>query len=256
MKKVLFIVILGVLFGRGEASAQWGFGGFGGFSPFGGNEAARVVAGNQAMIWSLAGQWQPYGYPGQQLVCRPMSIGHRFADMGLGALAGGGSAAIWTRNAGAVVGGAAVGAGGVGLYGQHERECWYEPVVVYQSVQASQQPLVQPQTVPERPQPPTADQSAVEPAEVTVAKPMPRLAGVRFKVINETTSVIVVEVDGKRAVLAQKATATVNRPDIRVFLVQPDGRGSFDEFEIDLQGTEDSTLPGWRIPATVKLKSP
>ncbi|OHB16952.1 MAG: hypothetical protein A2913_00795 [Parcubacteria group bacterium RIFCSPLOWO2_01_FULL_40_65] len=251
MKRVLLIVILVILFGRGEAFAQWGFGGFGGFSPFGGNEAARVVAGNQAMIWSLAGQWQPYIYPNQQVMCRPMSVGHRFADIGLGALAVGGSTAIWTRNAGAVVGGAAAGAGGVGLYSQHEREC-----------QLISSPAVQPaaviyQAVPvERPQSPATDQPVAEPAEVTVAKSMPRLAGVRFKVINETNSIIVVEVDGKRAVLAQRAQAQVNRPDPRVLLIQPDGKGSFDEFEIDLRGTEDSILPGWRIPASVKLKGP
>ena len=64
------------------------------------------------------------------------------------------------------------------------------------------------------------------------------------------------EVDGKRAVLAQRAQAQVNRPDPRVLLIQPDGKGSFDEFEIDLRGTEDSILPGWRIPASVKLKGP
>ena len=125
MKRVLFIAILGILFGRGEASAQWGFGSFGGFSLFGGNEAARVVASNQAMIWSLAGQWQPYSHQSQRLVCRPMSARHRLVDAGLGALTGAGSTAIWTRNRSAVIGGAAAGAGGGGLFSQDESECWY-----------------------------------------------------------------------------------------------------------------------------------
>ena len=253
MKKVLLMAILGILFGRGEASAQWGFGGFGGFSPFGGNEAARVVAGNQAMIWSLASQWQPYGYPGQQVVCRPMSVGHRFADMGLGALAGGGSTAIWTRNAGAVVGGAAAGAGGVGLYSQHERECWYEPIVVYQPVQpqtVSRQPTSTPQVLAPQ-EPPLL---VVEPAPLVPS----RLRGIEFTVINENPATIVVEIpDGRRAVLGPRAKTKVRTPDIKVFLIQRnDTTGSFDEHEIDLRGLQDEALPGWRIPAKVRLKDP
>lgn len=125
MKKVLFMAVLAVLLGSGGAAAQynpWA----GAFLPFGGSEVGRVVAGNQAMVWSLASQavWQPWGFPGgQQVVCKPMSVGHRFADMALGAMLGGGSTAIWSRDAGAIAGGASAGFGGVGLFAQHERDC-------------------------------------------------------------------------------------------------------------------------------------
>ncbi|TSC90280.1 MAG: hypothetical protein G01um10142_452 [Parcubacteria group bacterium Gr01-1014_2] len=249
MKKVLLIAILGILFGQGEVYAQWGFGGTCG--------VPCAVGGTQNLIWQTAQSWQwqtwqPYGYPNQRLVCRPMSVGHRLVDAGLGALAGGGSTAIWTRNAGAVVGGAAAGAGGVGLYGQHERECWYEPIVVYQPVQ--------PQTVPRQP---TSTPQALAPQEPPlVVEPAPlapsRLRGVGFTVINENPATIVVEIpDGRRAVLGPRAKTRVRTPDIKVFLIQRnDTTGSFDEHEIDLRGLQDESLPGWRIPATVRLKSP
>lgn len=259
MKKVLFMLVFMVFLSRGEAFAQFGWGPWG----WGGNEAARVVASNQAMIWGLANQWQQPWYPyqgqsmvappGYQMVCRPKSAGHQTKDIiGLAAVGAGlgGFGQGW-RGAGF---GSIVGTGGGMLLGNHEQDCYLAPIVqlVQQSAPSTLAvPPPQPQLAP------ATQPSAPFPAPVVEA-PSPRMAGVEFSVINESQSVVIVEqtIDGKRVVLQKGARAQVLTPDIRVFLVQPDGRGSFDEFEIELETTQDSTLPGWRIPASVKLKSP
>jgi hypothetical protein len=258
MKKLFTILALVFFLGQGEAFAQFGYGGF---YPFGGNEAARVVAGNQAMIWSLGQQWPggPFQYPSYpsaqqifvgssqgQVVCMPKPRGHQWKDV-LGGAGLGAGIGLWTAGKRGAIGGAMAGAGGGALVTNHEYDCWLvqqtgQPVAVQQPTQ-TQYPSVT--TEPSVQGPPIVIESA------------PRLAGVPFKIRNESRSTIAVEIpDGRRAVLAPGATARVMTPDIRVFIVQPDGRGSFDEFEIELETTQDSTLPGWRIPAKVRLKSP
>lgn len=247
-----FFTILAVVFflGQGEAFAQapwlwWPRAGIG----IGGYEAARVVAGYQAMIWSLSQQWPgPYqvGYPFQPIViqqpsgpvvCTPKPEQHRKHDIVGGALTGFGVGLLAIGGARGAIGGGAAGTGIGLLVTNHEYDC---------------RPLVQPVV-----QPAVSQQATQSQAPLVVEPAPPRLAGIVFIVRNENPATIVVEIpDGRRAVLAPRAQARVRTPNIRVFLVLPDGRGSFDEFEIDLRSTEDLSLPGWKIPASVKLKNP
>ncbi len=256
MKKLFtsLVVVLAIFAGTGQAEAQlwWPGGGFG----FGGNEAARVVAGNQAMVWSLGNQWPPYQYPypypypsqypmAQQVVCAPKPRDHQWKDA-LGATGLGAGIGLWTGGRRGAIGGAMAGAGGGTLVTNHESDCWpVQPTVIQQL-----------QVVPGQPEQPQVQPSAQGPP-IRVEPAPPRLTGIEFIVKNEHPATIVVEIpDGRRAVIGSRLQARVRTPDIRVFLVQPDGRGSFGEFEIELRGTEDSTLPGWRIPPKVRLKSP
>ncbi len=266
MKKVLFIAVFLVLLSVSKASAQaswlwWPGGMFG----IGGNEAERVVAGNQGMIWSLGQQWPgpyqagyPVGYPsqypqtifaGQQqapVVCTPKPRNHQWKDV-LGGAGLGAGIGLWTAGKRGAIGGAMAGAGGGALVTNHEYDC--------QPVQQLAQPAAFQQTT--QTQYPSV---ATEPSQgpPIVVEPAPsRLTDIVFIVRNENPSIIVVEIpDGRRATVGNRGQARVRTPDIRVFLIQPDGRGSFDEFEIDLETTQDSTLPGWRIPAKVRFKSP
>lgn len=254
MKKVLFMIFLGVLIGPRQAEAQsW-------LIPWlGGNEVSRVVAGNQTMIWGLANQWYPQqsvlgmAPPGYYWVCRPKSIGHQWKDVVGAAAIGASLGGLSVGRRGVIYGGSA-GAGGGVLLGNHECDWQLVPI----QVQALPSPPRPSQPPPPPPAPPPLPVPPVPPSPpAPILEPMPpRLSGVELRVINESVFTITLEANGRRAVLKPGATARVYTPDIRVFRVQPDGRGSFEEVEIDLLGTEDETLPGWRIPPTPKFKSP
>lgn len=241
MRKVFFMILVVVFVGAPEASAQWW--------PYG-NSAGRVVAGNQAMVWGLRQQmpvvgW-PGGYPqGGQVVCQSVSTRHKWSDIGLGVLVGAGPAAIWTRSQRAVIGAAAAGAGSVGLYANHEQRCYVvQPVY--------QQPVPPPAPAPQPPPKPPAP--TPKPPEPKLEPIPPRLEGVEFLVVNQSKSIVVVLYDNRRQVLKPGIRMPVSTPDIRLFVVQPDGSGSFDEFELDLRGMEDAALPGWRIRDGAKPK--
>lgn len=259
MKKLFTSIAIVFFLGQGEANAQ--LLGYGGFWPFGGNEAARVMRANQAMICDLSNCWQPYQYPSYptaqqvviaspqgQVVCTPKPRDHQWKDV-LGGAGLGAGVGLWAAGTRGAIGGTMAGAGGGTLYTNHEMECFLQP--------AAPRPQP-PQAVPGQPQPPSIRQ--VPPAQVPiVVEPVPpRLTGVEFIVRNENPSTIIVEIsDGRRAVLAPRARARVRTPDIKVYLIQRDDTtGSFNEFEVDLRTLQDESLPGWRIPAKVKLKNP
>lgn len=240
MRKVLFIVLLGFFVGQEQAFAQWG---------------------NNPWVWWPAGMIGVGGWPypqqpmiqqpSGQVICQPKPARHRGLDVLAAAGTVAGISGLATGSWQKAGFGAMAGAGGGALYANHEMECFTVQQFQVQPVQptATAQPQIQPpapvQPVPLTPSPPIVVESA-----------KPRLAGVEFRVVNESVFIIMVEAAGRRATLGSGATARVYTPDIRVFRVQPDGRGSFKEVEIDLFGTEDETLPGWRIPSNPKFKNP
>lgn len=245
MRKVLFMLLFGFFVGQGQAFAQWG-------AWFGTCGVPCALAGTQSLIWSVAQPWvgpypypYPVNYPNQPTVRQPRSgwqkvllaAGPPLIGVGTGDLINGN----YTRGAGLI-------GGGVSAIMVSQPDRYYVPV---QPVQP--QPSVQP------PQPPAAVPAPAVPVPgppIVVEPTQPRLAGVQFRVRNESLLTITVEASGRRAVLAPGATARVFTPDIRVFQVQPDGKGSFREVEIDLMGYEDETLPGWRIPDNPRFKAP
>ncbi len=247
-----------------------------------GCEAQMVVWGNQNMVWNIGRQqpyhqpyyqpppgqypvspapyYQPYGqpYPQQQYVVVrvPKPREHKWHDVAFASALGAGVVGGITRSAEGAVYGALGGFGGGGLYANHEYDEYVIPVTLPPQQPTPQQP---PQQSPSQPQgqyqPPSTGYG--QPSPIVVEPTSPRLTGIEFVVRNENPATIVVEIpDGRRATVGPRGQARVRTPDIRVFLVQQDGRGSFDEFEIELETTQDSTLPGWRIPPKVRLKNP
>ena len=143
MRTVLFVVFLA---GFGQACASAGYTGLTSLA-VPGYEAAGVVAANQAMIASIAGQqgWLPYGQPygqyGNVPVCRaqdliglpPISVsqpvlvrvskskGHQPKDIIGGAAVGAGLGGLSGGRRGVAYGGAAGAAGGL-LVSNHEQD--------------------------------------------------------------------------------------------------------------------------------------
>lgn len=158
MRRVFLILLAAVLVG-GCGAGRYGM------PVVPGYEAAGVVAGNQAMVASIAGQqgWAPYGQPygqfGNVPICRaqdlvglpPINVsqpvlvrvskskGHRTRDIIYGTLLGGGAGMFVGGGQKIQIGnylfdlgtlaGAAIGAGGAGLWANHEQElCLLLPV--------------------------------------------------------------------------------------------------------------------------------
>lgn len=259
MRKVFFsfvAVVMAVFTSQGCATT-------GGLLP--GYEVNRVVAANQAMVWTLRNSMYGPGlrYPqvgyfvtptGQRVECRPKPREHQIKDvvgatlagLGIGGFSGGARGATY---------GATAGAGGGLLYSNHEYDCY-----IVQPTPSQPSPAPPPQPPPVPPQPslpaPPAPPSLPSPPEPVLEPIPPRLAGVEFTVVNGSPWVIVVQHDNRRTILKQRTQVSVSTPDVRIFIIQQDGKGFFDEFELDLRGTEDSTLPGWKIGASVRLKGP
>lgn len=196
------------------------------YDPWGGNELAKVVAGNMALVeQAVAPLRQPLHQPVYyaQVLCPACA--------------------------------------GIVCQPQFWQGQWYfcgpvvpppPPVVV--PPPPSPPPQVVP--VPARPAPvqlrPTQHPPAVKHAQTAPQK----LTGLSFIVMNESKSLVVVEEGDKRAILKEGARATVASFLIKAFLVRQNHSGGYDIFELDLQGAQDPTLPGWRIREGTSTKSP